>query len=190
MPEQDFVGTEIALFARRWWAVVLKGLVALGFGVFAFVRPGVTLAFLVLLFGAYALCDGIVSLFGAILGRRQQDYRWLLALEGIVGIWVGVLTLRAPQVTALVLVFFVSMWAMVTGFLRIAAAIRLRREISGEFLMGLSGVLSVLFALLLILRPLSGAVGLVWLIAGYAVILGIVLVLLGMELRGARPRHA
>jgi uncharacterized membrane protein HdeD (DUF308 family) len=190
MPEQDFAGTEIALFARRWWAVVLRGLVAVGFGLSAFAWPGVTLAVLVMLFGVYALCDGVVSLIAAIMGRRQQEDRWLLALEGIVGIWVGVLTLREPQVTALALVFFVSMWAMATGFLRIAAAIRLRKEISGEFLLGLSGVLSVLFALMLILRPVIGAVSLVWVIAGYAILLGILLIMLGVELRARRARHA
>jgi uncharacterized membrane protein HdeD (DUF308 family) len=109
-----------------------------------------------------------------------------LALEGIIGIWAGVVTLRAPEVTAVVLVFFISIWAMATGFLRIAAAIRLRKEISGEVWLALSGVLAVLFALMLIMRPVVGVLGLVWLIAGYALVLGVFEIMLGVELRSLR----
>jgi uncharacterized membrane protein HdeD (DUF308 family) len=171
------------LFAGRWWAVILRGVVAITFGVLAFSWPGVTLATLVLLFGFYALLDGVVSLLTAIGGRRQRDDRWLLALEGVVGVWAGVVTLRAPAVTAAVLVFFISIWAMTTGFLRIAAAVRLRKEISGEVWLALSGVLSILFALMLILRPAVGALTLIWVIAGYAMIMGVFLIMLGVELR-------
>jgi len=110
----------------------------------------------------------------------------LLALEGIVGVWAGVVTLRSPALSAAVLVFFISIWAMATGFLRIAAAIRLRREISGEVWLALSGVLSVLFALMLMVRPAVGALALVWVIAGYALILGVFEIILGVELRSVR----
>jgi len=175
---------ENSLFAGRWWTVLLRGIIAVAFGVLAFAWPGVTLASLVLLFGFYALADGIFSLLAAIGGRR--DDRWLLALEGIIGIWAGVVTLRAPAITAMVLVFLISIWAMATGFLRIAAAVRLRKEISGEMWLALSGVLSVLFALMLMFRPAVGALGLVWVIAGYALILGVLEIMLGMELRGVR----
>jgi uncharacterized membrane protein HdeD (DUF308 family) len=136
---------------------------------------------LVLLFGCYALVDGCFSLWTALGGRRREE-RWLLVLEGVVGIWAGVVTLRAPAVTATVLVFFISIWAMATGFLRIAAAIRLRKEISGELWLALSGVLSVVFALMLMLRPALGALTLIWVISGYALILGIFLIMLGIEL--------
>jgi uncharacterized membrane protein HdeD (DUF308 family) len=171
------------LFAGRWWAVLLRGLVAIAFGVMAFAWPGVTLATLVLLFGFYALLDGLFSLLSAIGGRRRREDRWLLMLEGVVGIWAGVVTLRAPAVSAVVLVFFMSIWAMATGFLRIVAAIRLRKEFSGEVWLALSGVASVLFAFMLMLRPAVGALALVWIIAGYALIMGLFLVMLGFELR-------
>lgn len=174
------------LFAARWWAVLLRGIIAITFGVLAFTWPGVTVATLVLLFGYYALADGVFSLLTAIGGRRHREDRWLLALEGIVGIWAGVVTLRAPALTAMVLVFFISIWAMATGFLRIATAIRLRKEVSGEVWLALSGVLSVLFALMLMLRPAVGALGLVWVIAGYALILGVLEIMLGFELRAVR----
>jgi uncharacterized membrane protein HdeD (DUF308 family) len=178
---------EIArLFGARWWAVLLRGIVAIAFGVLAFAWPGVTVATLVVMFGLYALVDGVFSLLTAIGGRRHREDRWLLALEGIIGIWAGVVTLRAPEVTAVVLVFFISIWAMATGFLRIAAAIRLRKEISGEVWLALSGVLAVLFALMLIMRPVVGVLGLVWLIAGYALVLGVFEIMLGVELRSLR----
>jgi uncharacterized membrane protein HdeD (DUF308 family) len=186
MLTEDSAPGVIRLFAARWWAVILRGIVAIAFGVLAFAWPGVTVATLVLLFGCYALVDGIFSLVTAIGGRRHRGDRWLLALEGIVGIWAGVVTLRAPALTAMVLVFFISIWAMATGFLRIAAAVRLRKEISGEVWLALSGVLSVLFALMLILRPAIGALALVWVIAGYALVLGVFEIMLGFELRGMR----
>ena len=170
------------LFAGRWWTVVLRGIIAIAFGVLAFAWPGVTLGMLVLLFGSYALLDGCFSLWTAVGGRRR-DERWLFVLEGVVGIWAGVVTLRAPAVTATMLLFLISIWAMVTGFLRIAAAMHLRKEISGELWLALSGFLSVVFALVLILRPAFAALTLIWVIAGYALMLGVFLIMLGIELR-------
>jgi uncharacterized membrane protein HdeD (DUF308 family) len=167
--------------------VVLRGIVAILFGAMAFAWPGVTLATLVVLFGIYALLDGIFSLASAFGGQRAREDRWLLALEGVIGLWAGVVTLRAPAITAMVLVFLISIWAMATGFLRIFAAIRLRKEISGEIWLALSGVLSVLFALVLMFRPVAGSLGMVWVIAAYALMIGIILVILGFELRHVRP---
>jgi uncharacterized membrane protein HdeD (DUF308 family) len=185
---QALLDPDLGLYAGRWWAVVLRGVLAVMFGVIAFAWPAVTLAVLVLLFGYYALFDGIFSLAAAAGGRGRQD-RWVLALEGVVGVWAGVVTLRAPHMIATVLVFFLSFWAMASGFLRIAAAVRLRREISGERWLAASGILSVLFALMLLIRPAVGAVGLVWILAGYAMVMGMVLILLGMELRGMQTSH-
>jgi uncharacterized membrane protein HdeD (DUF308 family) len=130
--------------------------------------------------------DGIFSLVTAITGHRDRENRWWHALEGIVGIWAGIVILRAPALTSIMLVFFISIWAMATGFLRIAAAIRLRKEISGEVWLVLSGILSVLFALMLMWQPLTGILALVWVIAGYAFVLGIFEIMLGFELRGLR----
>jgi uncharacterized membrane protein HdeD (DUF308 family) len=181
---------ERGLFAGRWWAVLLRGVLAVLVGVLAFAWPAVTLSVLVLLFGCYALVDGLFSLVAAAGGRDRQD-RWILALEGIIGLWAGVVALRAPHVIATVLIFFISFWAMTMGFLKIAAAYRLRREIAGEFWLGASGVLSVLFALLVFARPAIGAFSLIWLFAGYVMLMGIILIMLGLELRGAQTsgRH-
>jgi uncharacterized membrane protein HdeD (DUF308 family) len=171
-----------AWFTEHWWAILLRGALAIAFAIVAFMWPVVTLGSLVLLFGFYALLDGIFSLLTAIGGRRGREDRWLLALEGIVGIWAGVIALRVPVITAVVFVFFMSLWAMATGFLRIVTAIKLRKEISGEVWLILSGLASVFFALLLMFRPGIGAIALVWILGGYALTLGILLVMLGIEL--------
>ena len=125
----------------------------------------------------------------AAIGGHRHDDRWLLVLEGVIGIWAGVITLRAPGVTAAVLVFFISIWAMATGFLRIVEAIRLRKQISGEMWLALSGVLSILFALMLMIRPIAGALSLVWILAAYALILGLLLIFLGVELKQVQAAH-
>ena len=119
--------TNSGLFTKRWWVVFLRGVIAVIFGVMAFAWPHLTIATLVLLFGWYALIHGISSMIGAIAYRPEAGNRWLLALEGVVGIWAGIVTLRSPTTTAVVLIFFVWIWAIATGILRIAEAIRLRK---------------------------------------------------------------
>ena len=176
----------LGLFTRSWWVVFLRGLVAIVFGILAFAWPGVTLATLVLLFGGYVLLDGIFSLFAAISGWRHREDRWLLLLEGFIGIWAGTVTFRTPAITAVMLVLFIAVWAMATGVLRIVAAIRLRKEISGEVWLAFSGLASVVFAFMIMLRPGAGALALLWVIAGYALVLGASLVMLGIELRSLR----
>ena len=178
------------LFARRWWVVLLRGVIAVIFGLMAFAWPHLTLATLALLFGLYALIHGISSMFAAVAYRPEAGNRLLLALEGVVGIWAGVVTLRTPSTTAMVLIFFVWVWAIATGILRIVEAIRLRKEISGEVWLALSGVVTVLFGVVLMLRPLAGVIALTWVIAGYALIFGLFEIMLGWELRALRQAHA
>lgn len=176
----------IGLFTRSWWVVLLRGIAGIAFAVLAFAWPGVTLATLVLLFGVYVLVDGIGCLYGAVSGWRHREDRWLLLLEGIVGIWAGTVMLRTPVLTAVLLTMLIAVWALGTGVLRIVAAIRLRKEISGEIWLALSGLASVIFAFMLMLRPATGALALVWVVAGYALVFGTSLIMLGLELRGLR----
>ena len=176
----------MSLFAGRWWVVLLRGLIAIIFGLMAFAWPHLTIATLVLLFGFYALIHGLFSLVGAIGNFRGVGNRWLLALEGVVGIWAGVVTLRRPSITAMVLIFFVWVWAIATGVVRIVEAIRLRKEIRGEVWLALSGVVAIIFGLMLLLRPLVGLVALAWVIAAYALLFGFFEVLLSFELRALR----
>ena len=180
----SLVGDQLAtMLSRNWWMLLLRGLVAIAFGVLTWVQPGISLAALVLLFGIYALADGILGVWTAITGRKDHEDWWVLLLWGLIGIGAGVLTLVAPGVTALALLFYVAAWAVATGVLEIVAAIRLRKTIRGEFWLILSGLLSVVFGILLMAQPGAGALALLWMIAAYAVIFGIFLVILAFKVR-------
>jgi uncharacterized membrane protein HdeD (DUF308 family) len=173
----------MVVLARNWWAVALRGVAAVLFGVAALIWPGLTLGILVLLFGAYVLVDGIFALILAIQRATHHTRWWPLLLEGLAGIVVGLLTFFWPGITALVLLVLIASWAIVTGFLELIAAMELRREIANEWLLGLSGLASVLFGVLLILMPGAGALALVWLIGVYALVFGILLLGLAYRLR-------
>lgn len=176
------------LFARNWWVLLLRGIAAILFGLLAFTRPVATLATLVLLFGIYVLADGIFSLFAALTSWRRRKGAWMLLLEGLVGIGAGLVTLRAPSLTAVMLMFFIAAWALAIGALRIAEAIRLRAEISGEFWLALSGLASIILGLLVFLRPAAGALAMAWVIGWYALFAGAMLVMLSFRVhRLARP---
>jgi uncharacterized membrane protein HdeD (DUF308 family) len=174
------------IFFRNWWVLLLRGLIAIAFGVLTWLQPGISLAALVLLFGAYTLADGVLGVWMAIRGRKQYEDWWVLLLWGLIDIGVGILTFVAPGVTALALLFYIAIWAIATGVLEIVVAIRLRREIEGEGLLILGGLASVVFGALLMAQPGAGALALLWLIAAYAVIFGIMLVILAFRLRRLR----
>jgi uncharacterized membrane protein HdeD (DUF308 family) len=170
------------LLARHWWLLLLRGLVAIAFGVFAFAWPGVTLASLVLIFGAFSFADGVFALVAALRGGAREPF-WLLVLEGLVGIGIGAVTVFSPGVTALALLFYIAIWAIATGVLEIAGAIALRKEIEREWLLGLSGLASVAFGALLVVSPGAGALAVLWIIGGYALVFGALLVLLSLKVR-------
>jgi uncharacterized membrane protein HdeD (DUF308 family) len=167
--------------ARYWWAIALRGLAAIIFGILAFAVPGMTLAVLVLLFGAYALVDGILELIAAF--RGETHHRGALAVEGVVSILAGIATFAWPGLTALVLLYIIAFWAIVTGILEIVAAIRLRRVISNELGLIVGGVLSILFGIVLVAAPGTGALAVVFLIGAYAIVFGIAMLALAWRLR-------
>jgi uncharacterized membrane protein HdeD (DUF308 family) len=173
--------------ASHWWAFALRGLAAVIYGILAFVWPGITLALVVLFWGAYALVDGVLTLPAGF--RTAQDQRWLLFLERIVGIAAGIVTFLLPGLTALVLVYIIGAWALVTGVLAMIAAIRLRRVIENEWWFVLSGIGSVLFGITLLIAPGAGALALIWLMALYAIVSGILLIGLAFKLHGIQQQH-
>src|SRR5437016_5238945 len=136
------------LLLRSWWMLALRGLVALLFGILALLWPGITLLWLVALFAAYALIGGAVSVIGAVRNRKSDEEWWLILLLGLVSIGAGAITIFHPALTALVLVLVMGANALVTGILDIAVAIRLRKEIRGEWLLGLAGIVSIVFGIL------------------------------------------
>jgi uncharacterized membrane protein HdeD (DUF308 family) len=171
------------VLASNWWALALRGVAGIIFGIIAFVVPGAAIAALVIVFGAYALVDGIFALVAAVRAGREHARWGALALEGIVGIIVGAWTFLAPGLTAVALVVLIGAWAVITGALEIAAAIRLRKTIRGEWLLGLAGVFSVLFGIVLWIAPIAGAVVLAWWIGAYAVVFGVMQLALAFRLR-------
>jgi uncharacterized membrane protein HdeD (DUF308 family) len=175
------------LLARYWWALALRGLFAVLFGLLAFFMPGITLLTLVLLFGAYVLLDGIFDIVAAI---RSPSHHWALILEGIVGIIAGILTFTWPGITAMVLLYLVAFWAIFTGVLEIVAGIRLREVLTGEIWLILMGVLSLLFGLFILIFPSAGALALLFWIGAYALVFGFMLIVLAFRLRGFRELEA
>ncbi len=167
--------------ARHWWVIGLRGLAAILFGVLAFVWPGMTLAVLVLLFGAYALVDGVLTLIAAFRGGVQ--HRIVMLVEGVVSVLAGLAAFVWPGLTALVLLYIIAFWAIVTGVLEIVAAIRVRRAISNELGLVIGGVLSVVFGVVLLIAPGAGALAVIFLIGAYAVVFGIALLGLAWRLR-------
>ena len=172
-----------AALGRNWWLLLLRGLVAIVFALLTWAQPGVSLAALVLVFGIYVLADGLLGVWSAIAKRRDNRHWWLLLLWGVVGIVVGVMTFIMPGITGLVLLMYIAAWAVITGVLQIVAAIRLRKEIKGEWLLILSGLVSVAFGVLLFLQPGAGALAVAWIIAAYAFIFGVLMVLLAFKVR-------
>ena len=181
----------LPVLARNWWALVLRGLAAILFGVLAFAWPGITLFVLVLIFGAYMLVDGIFAIVAAVRAAGEEDRWWLLLVQGILGVLAGLVAIFWPGLTALALLYFIAAWAIVTGIMEIVAAIRLRREIEGEWALALSGALSVLFGVLLVVLPApAGLLSLVWLIGAYAVATGVLLLILGFRVRSEASKEA
>jgi uncharacterized membrane protein HdeD (DUF308 family) len=175
------------LLARYWWALALRGLFAVLFGLLAFFMPKITLLTLVLLFGAYVLLDGLFDIVAAI---RSPSHHWALILEGIIGIVVGILTFLWPGITAMALLYLIAFWAIFTGVLEIIAGIRLRQVLTDEIWLILMGVLSLLFGLFILIFPGAGALAVVFWIGAYAFLFGIMLIALAFRLRSFRHLEA
>ncbi|MDF0673120.1 MAG: HdeD family acid-resistance protein [Nitrospira sp.] len=169
--------------AKNWGWIALRGAAAVIFGVLAFAWPGITLVILTLFFGAYAFTDGVFALVAAYRRREGHKAVWPLVLVGVLGVAAGVGTFLWPEMTALALLLFMAVWALSIGIFQIAAAIRLRKEIDKEWLLGASGALSVLFGLFMIASPGAGALAVVWMIAAYSIAFGLLLIALGFRLK-------
>ena len=169
--------------AKCWWLLLLRGIFAILFGVLAFIWPGLTLVTLVLLYGAFALVDGVTSLIAAFTGSAKPVPTWWLVVVGLLGIAAGIVTFAWPGITAIVLVVLIGAWALVHGIFEIIGAIQLRKEIDNEWTLILGGLLSVVFGVIVLAAPGAGALGLIWAIAAYSIVFGILFVALALRLR-------
>ena len=178
------LGLLLRELAENWWLLLLRGIAAIAFGILAFGWPGLTLLALTLMWGIYAIADGILALWAAIASKGgEMAPRWWLAIVGIAGVIAGLLTFVWPGMTALILLIFIASWAIVIGVFQIWGAIRLRKEIEGEWLLGLSGVLWVAFGVIMFAQPGAGALALIWWIGSFAILAGCVYIALAFQLK-------
>lgn len=177
--EQDLTMT----LNRNWWVLLLRGIIAILFGTLTWIQPGISLAALVFLFGFYALADGILGIGTALSSNREHTHWWMLLFWGLVSAAIGILTLLAPGITAIALLFYIAAWAIATGILQILLAIHLRKVIKDELWLILGGFASVVFGALLIAYPGAGALAILWVIATYAVVFGVIMMLLAFRAR-------
>ena len=169
--------------ASNWWMLALRGVLSIAFGIAVFFWPDLAWLVIVALFAGYAILDGAFALSSAVVGHKHGRQWWALVLEGVVGLGAGFLTLLWPDVTELIFLYLIGFWAITTGFLEIAVAVRLRKDIEGEWVLGLAGVLSILFGLTILFIPAAGALAVAWLIATYALVFGALMLALAFRLR-------
>jgi uncharacterized membrane protein HdeD (DUF308 family) len=174
---------DVDTLVRNWWIMALRGVAGILFGLFTVVAPDISLAALVLVFGAFAFADGVLALVSAVRRRGVSDRWWVLLLQGLAGVAAGVVTVLWPDLTTLALLYLIAAWALVIGALELAAAIRLRKVITGEWLLALGGIAAIGFGVLLILFPQAGALAVVLWIGAYALVAGALLLALSFRLR-------
>ena len=176
-----------ALLAQNWWAFALRGVLGIIFGVIAFLLPGVTMLSLVLVFSAYALVDGVFAIIAAVRAMRQHERWGFLLLEGIVNIIAAAIAFLWPGITVVSFVFLVGTWAILSGGLMLSAALRLQLD-HGRWWLALGGLVSVIYGVLLIAAPFTGAFVLTWWLGAYAIVFGFALIAVAIKLL-ARQRE-
>lgn len=170
--------------AKVWWVFLIRGLASIIFGALAFAWPGLTIVTLVLFYGAFVLVDGVFALIAAAQGRGSDAMpTWWLVLVGIAGIIAGIGTFVMPALAVLFLITFIGAWAVVRGVFEIVGAIQMRKEIDNEWWLVLSGIISVLFGLIVLIAPGPGAVGLAWAIGAFSIVAGVSLVAFSLRLK-------
>lgn len=169
--------------AENWWLFLLRGFAGIMFGVLTLMWPGISLVTLILLFGAYALIDGVCALIAGIFGTVAIAPRWWLIIVGLLGVAAGLATFVWPGITAFVLLYFIAGWAIAAGMFQIIGAIQLRKEIEHEWWLILNGIISVLFGIALFVMPGAGALAVVWLIGFYAIVYGVLMVVFAFSVR-------
>lgn len=173
------------ILASAWWLVLLRGIAAVVFGVLTLIQPEASLVALLLIFSIYAIADGVIGIWTALSNKSSNAQWWVLLLWGVVSVLAGILALVAPGAVLTFAMYYIAFWALITGVLQIAAAIRLRKEVQGEWMLILAGLLSVVFGVLVIVQPIVSLVSILWLIGLYALFFGVLLVGLAFKVRRA-----
>jgi uncharacterized membrane protein HdeD (DUF308 family) len=182
----EAIGRLFPIDRKHWWQVAVRGFIALLFGILLLVWPGISLFVFAIFFGAFAFVDGIFTLVAAASYKAGAGQRAWLFARGILGIIVGIITFFWPAITELVLILLIGAWALVTGIMELNFAFRSVRETGAKWLFAVSGILSIILGILLLIRPIAAIIAVIWIIGAYAVIAGIVLIVLGFRLRSPK----
>jgi uncharacterized membrane protein HdeD (DUF308 family) len=178
----------IVVIVGDWRLHLIRGIAALLFGAAALIWPDITVWALVALFGAFVLVHGVVTIAAVVTDApATRGRRWWLVVQGVLSVAAGIVTFVWPDITGLALLYVIAAWAAATGFMELAGAVLLRREMRHEWVLGLSGLLSIAFAVLLVITPGTGALVITWLIGWYAVVYGVLLLALAWRLRKLQP---
>ncbi|MGC1244172.1 MAG: DUF308 domain-containing protein [Chryseosolibacter sp.] len=167
----------------NWWTLALRGGLGILLGLTAFFFPGITLSALIILFGAFTLLEGAFLLIAGVRSRKKHERWGILILHGVLSILVAIIAFAAPLATALALLYLIAAWALLSGLIEIAAAIKLRKQIQGEWALALEGVVTILFAVSLVILPGAGLVAMVWMSGAFWLASGIVLIILAIRLK-------
>lgn len=178
--------TLVQAMADNWWIALLRGIAAILFGIVALFWPGLTVFVLLITFGVYAVFDGVLAIFTAFQRKNSDDQWWLWALEGLFTVIIGLMALFWPIATALAFVFWMAVWAIFAGLVRIVSAIRLRKEIEGEWALIFSGALLVVWGILMAMVPVAGMLGFAWMIGAFSIIIGVLLISLSFRLKAIK----
>jgi len=171
------------VLANNWWVVLLRGIAAIVFGSLALLWPQISISVLVLLFGIFAIADGIFSIVSELRRYGEHARWWVLVFEGVAGVGIGIVAIAWPQITAVIFVYLIASWGLITGILEILAAIRLRNELEGEWFLVLIGLLSIAFGALIFFFPDAGLIALAWILGIYAIMFGLLLIPLSLKLK-------
>jgi uncharacterized membrane protein HdeD (DUF308 family) len=182
----ETIGRFFPIDKKHWWQVAVRGFIALLFGIMLLAWPGVSLFIFAILFGAFAFVDGIFTLVAAVNYKAGAGQRAWLFVRGILGIIVGIITFFWPAITELALVLLIGAWALVAGIMELNFAFRAVRETGAKWLFAVSGILSIILGILLLVSPIAAIIAVIWIIGAYAVIVGIVLIVLGFRLRSSK----
>ena len=173
----------IQILAKHWWVLVLRGFVSLAFAATAFFMPKLTFELIVWMLGVFLLADGLIAVYSGWRLRGEDADWWVGALEGLIGVGLGLATVLQPEISAALLVLFIALWCLVTGALEIAIAIRIRKEIENEWQLAFAGLVSIALGVLMLVQPNAGAISIAWWVGFYALFFGLLLIGLGLRLR-------
>ncbi len=172
-----------SFYQRSWWSLMIRGVLAVIFGMLALFAPAKTLDFLIVLFGIFVLVVGLVATLGAIMHRKESENWWLILIPGVAGIVIGIISMAMPAFTQTVIIYLIAIWALVSGIGQLYSAMKLRRDVEGEWMPILIGIISIVLAVLLFTRPLDAAATVMWLVGLFVLVIGILWILMGFRVR-------